>query len=111
MLLIKYDPTQSTHKNNSTDLIKSINKLNIYVGLFYKQNSDFFDLFWKSLTFLGFFESIELIQIYQSLKVIRLNHLHFENEFALNSLGKGSESIQSILRKKLIESNQSTRSS
>ena len=53
---------------------------------------------------------MEVIQTYQSLKVIRLNHLRYENELdqsPINSLGKGTESIQSILRKKwMIQINQ-----
>ena len=55
-----------------------------------------------SLTFLGFFESIELIQSEQLLKVNRLNHLLYENELTqspINSLGKGTESIRSIFGK------------
>ena len=53
--------------------------------------------------FLGYFELIQLIQSYRSLKVNRLSHLLYENEFTqspINSLGKRTESIQSILREK-----------
>ena len=48
MLLRTYDPTQSTHKNNSNDSIKSINQLNLYVELFRKTFGfvDIFELFW-----------------------------------------------------------------
>ena len=52
--------------------------------------------------FLRYFESIQLIQSYRSFKVNRLSHLLYENELThspINSLGKGTESIQSILRK------------
>ena len=106
MLLRTYDPTQSTHKNNSNDSIKSINQLNLYVDLFWK-TFDFVDLF-------EFFESIEFIQSHQSLKINRLNHPLYENELTqspINSPGKGTESIQSILWKRWIDSNQSTQSS
>ena len=94
MLLRTYDPTQSTHKNNSNDSIKSINQLDLYFDLFWK-TFDFVDLF-------GFFESIEFIRSHQSLKINRLNHPLYENELTqspINSLGKGTESIQSILWK------------
>ena len=56
---------------------------------------------------LMLFKWIELIQSYQSMKFNRLNHLPSENELSqspINSLGEGTESIQSILGKN--ESNQ-----
>ena len=65
---------------------------------------------WFRWPFLGYFESIQLIQSCQSLKANRLSHLLYENELTqspINSLGKGTESIQSILRKnELIQVNQ-----
>ena len=67
-----------------------------YPFTFFGKIFDLFDLF------LGLIKSIELIQSYQPLKVNRLNHLLYENELAqspINLLGKGTESIQSILRK------------
>ena len=51
-----------------------------------------------SLTFLGFFESFELIQSYQALS--QSNQSPNENELTqspIDSLGKGTESIRSIL--------------
>ena len=84
----------------------SINQLNIYVELFWK-SFDFVDFFWKIFDFVdlfSIFESPELIQSYQSLslKVNRLHRLLYENELtqsSINSFGKGTESIQSILPK------------
>ena len=67
-----------------------------------------------SLIFWGYFESIQFILSYQSLKVNRLSHLLYVNQLTyspINSLGKGTELIQAILRKKWIASNQSTQSS
>ena len=55
----------------------------IKVGI-YRYPISYVDLFWKTFgfrcPFLGFLESIELIQSYQSLKVNRVNHLLYENE-------------------------------
>ena len=105
------------------DSIKSINQLNIHVDLFrffsfrrpFLENVRFVELFlrnvWFRRTFLGYFELIQLIQSYQSLKVNWLSHLLYENKLTqspINSLGKGTESFQSISRKKWIDSNQST---
>ena len=78
----------------------------VYADLFWKifyfvdlfEKNDFVDFFWE------YFESIQLIQSYQSLKVNRLSHLLYENELTqspINSHGKRTESIQSILRKKM----------
>ena len=97
MLLSTYEPTQSTHKNNWNDSIKSINQLNMYICW----------PFWENLRFRS-------IQSYQSLKVNRLNHQLYENELTqspTSSLGKEPESSQSILPKKWKDSNQSTQSS
>ena len=66
--------------------------------------------YWPSLENLRFcwpfwriLESIKLIQAYQSLlKVNQLNHLLYKNELTqspINSPGKGTESIQLILKK------------
>ena len=112
MLLRTYEPTQSTYKNNSNDSIKLINHLNIHV-----------DLFWKLFDFfLSFFLSISIINILENLgfhwlfgiffnQLNRLNHTSrsksidssiYEDKLTqthINSLGKGTESIQSILRK------------
>ena len=66
------------------------------------------------LIFMGYFESIQMVQSYQSLKVNQLSHLLYENELTqspINSLGKGTESTQSILRKNEFVSKQSTQSS
>ena len=98
-----------------TQMIQSNQSINwVYVDLFWKV-FDFTDLFRKpytsliffgkrsiSLTSLRYFYSIQLIQSYQSLKVNRLSHLLYENELTqspINSLGKGTEAIQLILRK------------
>ena len=54
-----------------------------------------------SLTFFRIFESIQLIQSYEPLKVNRLIHLLYENELTqslINLFGKGTKSIQPILR-------------
>ena len=73
LLLRTYEPTQLIHKNNSNYSIESINQLIIN-----------FDLFSENPRFrspvLTFFESIDLIQSYQSLKVNLLNYIPFENE-------------------------------
>ena len=83
VLLSTYKPIQSTHVNMSND---SINSIHCW-------------FFWENLRFrwpfLSIFESTELIQSYQSLKV-NLNRLLYENELtqsSINSLGKGTESI------------------
>ena len=52
--------------------------------------------------FLEYFETTQWIQLYQSFKVNRISHLLHEKELTqspINSLGKGTESIQLILRK------------
>ena len=57
-----------------------------------------------SLTLFGYFESIQLIQSYQCLKVNRHSHLLYGSELTqspINSPGKVTESIQLILRKKM----------
>ena len=99
--------TQMIQPNQSINLIYTYVDLFweifYFVGLFWK-TFNFVDLFGKSsisLTFFGYFESIQLIQSYQSLKVKRLSHLFYENELThspINSIGKGNESVQSILR-------------
>ena len=115
MLLSAYQSTQSSQKNDSNDSSKSTNQVNKYVDLFWKVFY-FVDLFWKTFDFvnlflenvrvrwpfLRYFKSIQFIQSYQSLKAYRLSHLLYGNELTqspINSLGKGSESIQSILQK------------
>ena len=87
-----------------------------YMLTFFGKSSILLTYFGKrstSLNFLGYFESIQLIQSYQSLKVNRLGHLLYGNELTqspINSLGKGTESIQSILQKnKSIQINQLSR--
>ena len=98
MLLRAYEPTQSTHKNNSDDSINLILDLSWtaldVVDLFFRKTFDYVDVF-------GIFESIELIQSYEPLKVNRLNHLLNEKmtQSPINSLGKGTDTIQSILWK------------
>ena len=73
MLINTYEPTQSTHKNNSTDSINPINQLNIYA-----------ELFWKTFDFVDLFKDFLLTQS------------------PINSLGKvPTGSIQSILWKKI----------
>ena len=80
MLLSTYEPTQSSQNNDSNDSIKSINSIHI---LF---RQPFFGKRSISLTFLGCFESTELIQSYQSLKVNRLSHLLHEHELAQSAI-------------------------
>ena len=60
---------------------QSINQIYILTSFWKTHFVDFF--FGKrsiSLTFFGYFESIQLIQSYQSLKVSRFSHLLYENE-------------------------------
>ena len=94
--------TQMIHSNQSTHYICWTFLENLFRWSFFGKR-------WISLTFLGHFESILLIQSYQSFKVNRFSHLLYENKLTQSrssSLGKGTESIQSILQKK-IDSNQS----
>ena len=106
----------------SKEGLKLFNEINqptqyTYTLTFFGKSSISLTFFGKrstSLTFLGYFEQIHLIQSYQSLKVNRLNHLLYENELTqspINSLGEGTESIQSILCEKIIHSNQSIKMS
>ena len=114
MLLSTCESTQSSQKNDSNDSINSINQLNIHVDLFgnssisltclanirfcwpFWEMFDFVDLFWETLDFVafwGYFESIQLIHSYQSLKVNRISHLLYENELTqspINSLEKNN---------------------
>ena len=83
---------------------QSINS--IYCNFFWKPSISLVDIFWEAFDFvdlcLAFFESIELIQSYQSFKVNRLNPLLYENKLTqspINSLGKEIESNQYILQK------------
>ena len=127
MQLSTYESTQSSQTNDSNDSIKSINQLNIFicwpflVNLLFRwpffENVQFRWPFlgnvpfrWPFLLgnvrfrwpFLRYFESIQLMQSYQSLKVKRLSHLLHENELTqppINSLGKGIKSIQTICGK------------
>ena len=109
--------TQMIQSNQSTQYIcwRFFGKSSI--SLIFWKTFNFVDLFGKrsiSLTFLGYFGSIQLIQSYQSLKVDRLSQLLYENELTqslINLLGKWTESIQSILQRKWIDSSQSTQSS
>ena len=104
------------NRRNQLTTITQMIQLNQWMNSIYC--SPFFGKPSISLTetglFLAFLESVGLIQSYQSLRVNGINHILHENELTqspINSLGKGTESIQSILRKKWIDSNQSAQSS
>ena len=65
-----YESSQSSQKNDSDVSIKSINQLNMCIH--FLENLFCWRFFGKraiSLTFLGFFESIQLIQSYQCLTI------------------------------------------
>ena len=66
-------------------------------------NSIYFRSFLENLRFrqhfLAFYDSVELIQSYQWLKVNRLNHLLYKNELTQSPISSLTESIQSILQK------------
>ena len=112
-----YEPTQSTHKNNSNYSIKSINELNILLT-FLKKTFDFVDLHLEKLRFRWPFFSIfwinwtdSIIPVTQSINSITyfmktnwLNHQSSRLEKELNQFNQ-------FCRKKWINSNQSTQSS
>ena len=115
--------TQMIQSTQSMDLIYQLNQLNqlnsiqYFVDLFGK-TIYFVDLFLRkrsiSLTFFGYFESIQLIQSNQSLKIYRLSHLFYENELTqspINSLGKKLNQLNQFSGKKWIDLSQSTQSS
>ena len=87
---------QSIQSVNSISMLTFSGKSSILLTFFGKRSIP--------VTFCsGYFESLQLIQSYQSLKVSRLSHLLYENELTQspnNSFGKGIESIQSMLQKK-----------
>ena len=75
---------------------------------FYWETFDFVDIFLDILNQFNWFNHTS------PSKSIDSSHLIYENELTqsqINSLGKGIESIQSILRKEWIDSNQPTHSS
>ena len=93
MLLSTYESTQSTHKNNSNDSIKSLNQLNMLLPFFGRPSI--------SLTFLAFFDNwIDSIIPFAQSKSIQSSTLWKRIDSITNQLiGKGTESIPSILRK------------
>ena len=64
MLLSPYEPTQSIQMNDSNDSIRSINRLNIYVDIFWNPSISltFLENVRSRWHFLGYFEWIQLIQ-------------------------------------------------
>ena len=115
MLLSKYEPTKSTHKNNSNNSIKSISQIKIQCWPFWEnllnffgKSFDFVDLFKHLLNQLNWFnhtsrsKAIDSITYFMKKNWLNSQSTHLEKE--LNKLNQ-------FCGKKWIDSNQSTQSS
>ena len=89
--------TQMVQSNQSTQYIVDLFRIIFNFVELFQKIFDFVDLY-GILNQFNWFNHAS-----QSLKAKRLNHLLYENKLtksSINSLGKGTESIQSILQKK-----------